>query len=801
MVALRADLQRSLFQDDEERLLSYVNVSKENEKKKRKETYLCIASTVQQPVVVKLYLVRAKEDGFHKKESFMLRDIKIVDGINPRKPQAEFDLVFGDNRRRNFFATSLSGKESFIKELFLVSHKFLPIQKPEFVNIKLPDLESPKNELIPGDEVVQDVQDEDYHPITQKEEADFRRMLKQFNLELSEAKLFNEKLTQMLADLDNTNIESIMASETAVADLIDNLEQCDDYMKFLGDRLSAYDTVLHQVEENVEVIEEKANLGQVERDNLHLLLNSLVEFTELMATVSPEQLELLQRPKFGDQASVNLGLEAAKRAHQFMSSESVHSNLDAFKEGMQTVRTAFGVFVDTFYSYVSATMENMRDRIPLDDSTIMPKHSAVYRQLQNFSEIVNIIRISRPNVYQRLLDNYRQHVTTIFNQDQHNFYKNHEQKVNTMSASSASDLNEFGSLMELVSAESEIVVQAEQSFLQKFFHIPSIDPNTQQVSDSMRAVIRPIFEPMAEIFQRFGRACCSRNPSLLPATLFVRLVSLLPRYNNPKSYFSTVFGNFVVAMKRILDEQMNYRLDSYRVQKFTKRQRIGTLSSIDEFHRVIVETDRIFGESERRSDFEKWAVKLCNGVIEGIDNAAMSPNSKSPASIVRLENFHKLYLSLSEMRKISALDDIRSQVKRKYQENMKIYVFDYLGKPLEKLHLFFESVEFAISSGVRPEEVGFQQQFSRGELKKAISAHQGREVKKGLENLYAKVEKHLGGDSQLLQVVWRDMQQEFLSQIKHYQRLISQCYPNSRLNLEFTIEDVLRYFSEIAQQH
>uniref|UniRef100_A0A1I7SHL5 Sec3_C domain-containing protein n=2 Tax=Bursaphelenchus xylophilus TaxID=6326 RepID=A0A1I7SHL5_BURXY len=115
--------------------------------------------------------------------------------------------------------------------------------------------------------------------------------------------------------------------------------------------------------------------------------------------------------------------------------------------------------------------------------------------------------------------------------------------------------------------------------------------------------------------------------------------------------------------------------------------------------------------------------------------------------------------------------------------------------------LFFESVEFAISSGVRPEEVGFQQQFSRGELKKAISAHQGREVKKGLENLYAKVEKHLGGDSQLLQVVWRDMQQEFLSQIKHYQRLISQCYPNSRLNLEFTIEDVLRYFSEIAQQH
>ncbi|CAD5206186.1 unnamed protein product [Bursaphelenchus okinawaensis] len=800
MGTLRAELQRGLFQDDEERFLSYVDVTKENEKKKKKETYLCVTASIQQPVVVKLYLVRAKDDGYHKKESFMLRDIKVVDGINPRKPNSEFDIVFGDNRRRNFLAVSINGKEAFIKELFFISHKFLPIQKPEFVNIKIPDIESPKHINVQDDSAIQTIQDEDYHPITQKEEADFRRMLKQFNLQLFEAKEFNDKLTQMLADLDNTNIESIMASETAVADLINNLEKCDEHMKFLGDRLFAYDTVLHQVEENVEIIEEKANLGQVERENLRLLLNSLTEFSELMVTVSPEQLELLRRPKFGDAASINLCLEAAKRAHKFMSTETPHSHTDAYKEGMQTIRSAFGTFVDTFYSYISATIENMRDRVPLDESTIMPKHSAVYRQLNNFGEIVNVIRVSRPNVYQRLLDNYRQHTATIFHQDQQNFYQNHEMRVNMMPAHSKAELNEFGSLMEMVAAESEIVVQAEQSFLQKFFHIPSIDPTTQQLSDSMRSVIRTIFEPMADLFQKFGRACCSRNPHELPAALFVRLVSLLPKYNNPKAYFSTVFGNFVVAMKRILDEQMNHRLESYRNQRISKRQRIGLLSCIDEFSDLIKNMDAIFGNSERRSDFEKWAVKLCNGVIEGIDNAAMSPNSKSPASVVRLENFHKLHSVLSEM-KVPALDEIRNQVKRKYQENMKIYIFDYLGKPLEKLHLFFESVEFAINSGVRPEEVGFQQQFSRGELKKAISAHQGREVKKGLENLYAKVEKHLNADSPLLQVVWRDMQQEFLSQIKHYQRLISQCYPNSRLNLEFTIEDVLNYFSQIAQQH
>jgi hypothetical protein len=45
------------------------------------------------------------------------------------------------------------------------------------------------------------------------------------------------------------------------------------------------------------------------------------------------------------------------------------------------------------------------------------------------------------------------------------------------------------------------------------------------------------------------------------------------------------------------------------------------------------------------------------------------------------------------------------------------------------------------------------------------------------------------------------LQDEFLKQIKHYQQITGQCYPNSRMDLEFTIQDVLQYFSEIAQQH
>lgn len=53
----------------------------------------------------------------------------------------------------------------------------------------------------------------------------------------------------------------------------------------------------------------------------------------------------------------------------------------------------------------------------------------------------------------------------------------------------------------------------------------------------------------------------------------------------------------------------------------------------------------------------------------------------------------------------------------------------------------------------------------------------------------------------LYQVVWRAMQEEFIQQYKYIEDLIQRCYPGSMISLEFSIEDLLQYFSEIARSH
>ena len=51
------------------------------------------------------------------------------------------------------------------------------------------------------------------------------------------------------------------------------------------------------------------------------------------------------------------------------------------------------------------------------------------------------------------------------------------------------------------------------------------------------------------------------------------------------------------------------------------------------------------------------------------------------------------------------------------------------------------------------------------------------------------------------QVLWRSMQEEFINAYKHVEDLINRCYPGSMITLEFTINDILEFFSDIAQSH
>ncbi|KAL7079889.1 hypothetical protein ACQ4LE_000869 [Meloidogyne hapla] len=828
MASLRSNLQKAVFQEDGERLLAVANIKKDL--KKRRELYLCLVVTTTQPVSARIWIVKSeKENSFTKKEHYALRDIRSVDGINPRKPLPDFNLTIKGQLYQLYSNTS-EEKEFFIRQLFKFSNANLPIQKPDFVNVSLPvDTLPLKDGSIAQESFDTDSKtaelDTNYQPISPKEENDFRQLLEKAQLQIGQARQFSVSLNDQLSQLDSANLSSIMENEQNVAELIGLIDTAIELAECVEKQLDEYDTLLSFVRDSVELIEEKDSLRHIEQQNNKKLASELGDFVYQLEMVQDQHIEALKNANLSDPISINLCCQAARIIDHFITKKSELNSMQAYHSRIEMLNKITSEFVDRFYAHISTIFGNMDSMLENQHigEIIMQKHSQRHRALLPFSDLISWLKQTRPNIYKNVLDRYNIEAQKLYKKEFDRFFS----ELATRESSSLSNnnwknsniINEqnieiYTNLIETAVAECRVVVESEQKFCIRFFHLntdvishldnelnkngESTKTMEKQLNDQIKFAIGRIFEPLPTYF--YGLVSIYNDHHITIISIYVVLTRKMSNFCDSSSYFSIIYGSFLVALKRLSDEQMNQIENSFSRISITKRTRLGILDTIERFRSLAKSSLKIFAESERKVDLDKWLEKLTIAIIIGIDNAAESPNSKCPAAVVRMENFHAFHSVLSEL-KIPCLDARRKELRQKYQENCTIYVREMLGRPLEKIHNFFERIERLMENGISPEEISYEQQFSRIELKRVTSAYPAKEIKKGLESLYKKIEKHLSNDSSLLQVVWRQMQEEFLNQVKHYQQLISKCYLGSKIELEVGIEDILQFFSEIAQKH
>lgn len=265
-----------------------------------------------------------------------------------------------------------------------------------------------------------------------------------------------------------------------------------------------------------------------------------------------------------------------------------------------------------------------------------------------------------------------------------------------------------------------------------------------------------------------------------------------------QSFLSMTFASALVQVKRNFDKFMNAQLQSIMESRVPRRSKCGLLPYVDNFEEFSKTAETIFRRSDRRNDLDKWYVQLVDTIFEHIPVHASE--HKTPDPVVKMENFHHMHSLMAHL-KISVLEEQKKIAKIRYNEALRAYVINYFGRPLDKLNVFFEGVQQKVAQGVKETEISYQMAYSKQELRKVIGLYPAREVKKGLESLYKKVEKHLCEEENLLQVVWRAMQEEFIAQYNYLEERIQRCYAGSMITLDFTINEILQFFSDIAQSH
>ncbi|XP_023247474.1 exocyst complex component 1 isoform X2 [Copidosoma floridanum] len=865
MAAMRNFLQREIFNLSDEKILSICRVSKAY--KKKKMSFLCLVSTTDTPETLILYQVKSSSDKspFKKKQSWHLSDISRIDGIGGDS----MDLELHIDKIYKWSATNALERRNFIHNLCTYSYS-LP-QRPEFKNIPKEWLSVEQTSIAPSDNIAPDFMQPpinllstSYQPITEKETTDLATLMENCYYAVSNAELFMETLAKDLSVLDGENIQSVLASEPQVTQLMNGITAAISEASVVETQLTAYDEALGRIREAMDRVAQKNQAIHVANRNSRLLLEQLeVVITQL--TVTPEHQKILSEaelPGHKDElAEAGADLLKAISFPLPLGLDKLSAVAEQRKK-LDKLRAKFSLLLARHLNNLFIHLGN--DTTSSDSASNdfkLSTHQSIQKELEPYTELMKLLRALDPKAFTQLTKVYTKTMGTLYQRDfkyffdeakdrliakrlQHQHHRDMETLISSLippicllSYEQWTPQGEgalLDSVLDNVLSQLQPVCLAEQAFCTSFLHLDTLsttktikdetgscssgnsgeDHNVasspgsanmnditkleRQVNEQVRATMAAIFPTLETELNSFI-TFLEKIDTFWCMYVLVRLSQHVMSAQDTGSFLSMTFASALVQAKRAFDKFMQMQQQSILDTKVNRRNKCGILPYVENFGPFARTAENIFKNSDRKVDLEKWYTKLISTMFEAIV-VHSTEHHKTPTEVIKMENFHHLHDLLSQL-KISVLDHERKEAKQKYQDALRAYVTRYFGRPLEKLNFFFDGIQAKVGAGVKESEISYQMAFSRQELRKVVKEYPAREVKKGLENLYRKVEKHLCEEENLLQVVWREMQGEFITQYKHIEELIQRCYPDSNVTLEFSIQNILEFFSEIAQSH
>lgn len=206
-----------------------------------------------------------------------------------------------------------------------------------------------------------------------------------------------------------------------------------------------------------------------------------------------------------------------------------------------------------------------------------------------------------------------------------------------------------------------------------------------------------------------------------------------------------------------------------------------------------------------------------------VASQSMDPEDKEQLNyhIMMIENMHH-YLEEVDTRGNSILVDFKKKADGEFREHMGLYIGAVIRRPLGKFLVwislytcmtekkddkadlttrkqdYVESLEVLQRSGT--EDISTRHSHSKSVFKKILGNHDGKEIKRGIETLKKRVDKHFGDSddpalcARLLEKIFDRLEAEYIDAHKRAQKLLLTVYKDQGLELEFMVQDVQTAF-------
>ncbi|KAJ5363995.1 uncharacterized protein N7496_009708 [Penicillium cataractarum] len=313
------------------------------------------------------------------------------------------------------------------------------------------------------------------------------------------------------------------------------------------------------------------------------------------------------------------------------------------------------------------------------------------------------------------------------------------------------------------------MITDEQNFVVQFFHLDSLatadfsdlvaaaspegrqcpDFTVKHSPDPDRQMAKRVEQIMDEIYafwpndlQSMVDWAVQADPMQGIGILFA-LESAMTELDDTNQEFIThslqkVHSRLMGLFNRFVDEQIRGIEDT----KVKVNKRKGVISFMRIFPNFSTAVENMLANTVAETCDIRVSV---NDAYDRINRAiAGDPEDKEVLNyhILLIENMNH-YVEEVDVHSLPVLERWGDRARQDFDEHMKLYLDAVIHRPLGKLLDFIQSVETLQANG-NPGEIATRASHSRMVAKKVLSSYDAKEVKRGVEMLKKRVEKHFG---------------------------------------------------------
>ncbi|CCJ29587.1 unnamed protein product [Pneumocystis jirovecii] len=381
------------------------------------------------------------------------------------------------------------------------------------------------------------------------------------------------------------------------------------------------------------------------------------------------------------------------------------------------------------------------------------------------------------------------------------------------------------------------VVSQEHNFITLFFHMSSIrrqnydelvSCNNTRVDiveelkvknpvESNRSSARSVLNMMSKIMNSleentlsFGEFCCRNDPmSIIDNVEFLKK-HLLEWNETDQEYLMRVLNKLYSKYIEYFNIFIDTQIQAIEGVKLINKRKQGVLpffkifpSFVEKFNKQIVNFSDNTGTKELLyKAFEKIENAMFKTFKQLVRDACnLNSGSKTDVEDKDLLNYYiiiieNMFQYIEEIKKknISILKLFQEKAVREYKEHLKLYIENIIKRPLGRIVEFSENMDTLLKTKAI-EEIKSLIEFSPASVKRIAASHDIKEVLKGIEILYKRIEKHFKNEEnyyhgQIAAIVWNKINDEYKFNIESFHQLVANYYKVDGIHIDWSYDDI-----------